>query len=285
MCRFFAYFGVDSLMYDAMYNSENSLVSQSKSAQKRRCPTNGDGFGIGWYPAHDDPEPGNFVATTPAWSCRNLKNLCRKILTPVFFAHVRDASHGMPVSSTNCHPFQYGHFLWMHNGYIENFERIKRQLIALLSDQAFYQIQGNTDSEFAFALFLDEIKFNNDASQNEIELALVETIRKIMTLQKNAGLTSISFMNFIVTNGQSMVSTRFTSDKIHQPPSLFYTNKKMSLDSKGCLDLQTAQGVESVIIASEPITSVKESWQKIDRNQLISVSKHFKIDIKNIEIA
>lgn len=280
MCRFFAYFGVNALMYDAMYNSENSLVSQSKSAQKRRCPTNGDGFGIGWYPAHDDPEPGHFVATSPAWSNRNLRNLCRKIMTPVFFAHVRDASHGMPVSTSNCHPFQYGHFLWMHNGYIENFDQIKRPLIALLSDRAFHQIQGNTDSEFAFGLFLEEINFKNEATKSEIEIALKTTIDKISELQKSSGIKSVSSMNFIVTNGQNMVSTRFTTDIQHQPPSLFYSSQSMFLNDNGIFNLQETDQIQSVIIASEPITANKNSWQKIDRNKMITITANFQIEIK-----
>jgi glutamine amidotransferase len=269
-------------MYDAMFNAENSLVEQSKSAKKRRQPVNGDGFGIGWYPAHDDPEPGTYVATTPAWSDRNLRNLCRKINTPLFFAHVRDASHGMPVSSTNCHPFQTENFLWMHNGYINEFFTIKRQLIDLLSDRAFSQIHGNTDSEFTFALFLDEIGFNHQASTAEIELAVISTINKITQLQQHNNITSNASMNFIVSNGRGIVSTRYATDKLTQPPSLFYSESKMSLDKNGVLTLRKEGETASIIIASEPITDDRTSWNKINRNQIISVNSKLEIKISDL---
>jgi glutamine amidotransferase len=282
MCRFFSYFGPQTVMYDAMYNADNSLVEQSKSAQKRRQPVNGDGFGIGWYPAHDDPEPGTYVATTPAWSDRNLRNLCSKIETPLFFAHVRDASHGMPVSSTNCHPFQTENFLWMHNGYINEFHLIKRQLINLLSDKAFNQIHGNTDSEFTFALFLDEIEFNHHATTLQIKHAVTSTINKIVQLQNSANITSNASMNFVVSNGKGIVSTRYSTDKHTQPPSLFYNQSKMSLNKQGALTLRCKSNNQSIIIASEPITNDRTCWIKIDRNQIISVNAQLEIEISDL---
>lgn len=42
----------------------------------------------------------------------------------------------------------------MHNGGIADFHLIKRKLQASLSDELFAVPQGNTDSEWAFALFL-----------------------------------------------------------------------------------------------------------------------------------
>jgi predicted glutamine amidotransferase len=42
----------------------------------------------------------------------------------------------------------------MHNGGIADFHLIKRKLQASLPDELFSVPQGNTDSEWAFALFL-----------------------------------------------------------------------------------------------------------------------------------
>ncbi len=33
-------------------------------------------------------------------------------------AQVRAAMPGMPVSEQNCHPFQFGRYMWMHNGMV-----------------------------------------------------------------------------------------------------------------------------------------------------------------------
>ena len=35
-----------------------------------------------------------------------------------FLFQVRAAMPGMPVSEQNCHPFQWGRYMWMHNGMV-----------------------------------------------------------------------------------------------------------------------------------------------------------------------
>jgi predicted glutamine amidotransferase len=51
-------------------------------------PTNGDGFGLGWY---DDagPKPGVFRSIEPAWSDHNLRELANHSRSGHFFAHIR----------------------------------------------------------------------------------------------------------------------------------------------------------------------------------------------------
>ncbi len=76
--------------------------------------------------------------------CRNNENLGRlscKIVSPLVFAHVRAAYPGMPVSEQNCHPFQWGRYMWMHNGVVGGFMRIRRALLASLSDAAYDTVQ------------------------------------------------------------------------------------------------------------------------------------------------
>jgi len=45
----------------------------------------------------------------------------------------------------------------MHNGGIEQFSKIKRRLQQELPDEVFNVVNGNTDSEWAFALFLSKV--------------------------------------------------------------------------------------------------------------------------------
>src|SRR5215217_9232473 len=88
--------------------------------------TNGDGFGLGWY----DPEaktPAVFHSIEPAWNDRNLREVASHVESPLFLAHIR-ASTGTAVQQTHCHPFRYGRWLWVHNGLVRHFHRIKRDL-------------------------------------------------------------------------------------------------------------------------------------------------------------
>jgi glutamine amidotransferase len=48
----------------------------------------------------------------------------------------------MPVSEQNCHPFVFGRYMWMHNGTVAGFSRIKRQLLGILSDDAYNAVWG-----------------------------------------------------------------------------------------------------------------------------------------------
>lgn len=94
-------------------------------------------------------------------ACRNNENLARlscKIISPLVFAHVRAAYPGMPVSEQNCHPFQWGRYIWMHNGVVGGFSRIKRRLLDQLSDAAYNSIQSfHSDSAVSFAVFLNHL--------------------------------------------------------------------------------------------------------------------------------
>jgi len=127
-------------------------------------PLNGDGFGVGWYDPNDAGDHANnksstpcvFTSVMPAWNNPNLLRLAEKIQSHLVFAHVRAASSDTPVSETNCHPWQYGNFLWMHNGFVSGFTKIKRRLRESLTDELYQLISGNTDSESAFAVFLNQ---------------------------------------------------------------------------------------------------------------------------------
>ncbi|WDE02401.1 class II glutamine amidotransferase [Thalassomonas actiniarum] len=256
MCRFLAYSGEAILMNELVFNASNSLVSQSKHATMRANPLNADGFGLGWYPEHDDDIPGTFVSIEPAWSNRNLIQITSKIKTRHFFAHVRDASAGMPVSQSNCHPFQYGPYLWMHNGRLDQFSKFRRNISKGLSDQAFDYIKGNTDSEYAFALFLDEIAFDPHASAQTLKKAMCTTIEKISRYRQAVDAHSNAFINFALTNGHTGIFTRLSTLADVRPASLFYQAK-----------------ANAVIVASEPLNRDKEDWVKVERNTLLSVSQ------------
>jgi predicted glutamine amidotransferase len=54
-----------------------------------------------------------FTSITPAWNNDNLNRLATKLESGVIFAHVRAAYPGMPVSEANCHPFQWGRYIFM----------------------------------------------------------------------------------------------------------------------------------------------------------------------------
>src|SRR3954454_18507266 len=149
MCRWLAYTGSPVLVEDLLYRPEHSLIVQSMSSTLGAEPTNGDGFGLGWY--GDGDGPGVFRSIEPAWNDRNLHEVAAHVHSPRVFAHIR-AAIGSPVQQTNCHPFRSGGWLWMHNGYIDGFREMKRDLAMMVDPDLYGDIEGTTDTEMLLFL-------------------------------------------------------------------------------------------------------------------------------------
>jgi glutamine amidotransferase len=149
-----------SFLSDLILNPTHSILTQSYDCRLRldhRRPHNGDGFGVGYYTSPTlSTEPCIFTSTTPAWNCVNLERLAKKTTSSLVFAHVRATTTGA-LSESNCHPFSFHSLMFMHNGHIANFSSIKRPLVSSLRDEYFLMVEGSTDSEWAFALFLDTL--------------------------------------------------------------------------------------------------------------------------------
>ena len=151
MCRWIAYRGETIPLEQYVTAPAHSLVVQSQRALESTAATNGDGFGMGWYGQHS--EPGLYREVRPAWSDENLRYLCRHIRSHLYFAHVR-ASTGTPITRPNCHPFACGRWLFMHNGMIGNWSRLRRKVEALIPDEVYGSRIGTTDSEAVFLAIL-----------------------------------------------------------------------------------------------------------------------------------
>src|SRR3954471_11556924 len=151
MCRWLAYSGSPILLSEALYSPAHSLIDQSLHSSLGAETTNGDGFGVGWY--GEQPAPGFFHSTEPAWNDQNLLELSSHISSSLFFAHIR-AAIGSAVQQTNCHPFRHGRWLFMHNGYLNELHKVKRDLILAVDPSLYPEILGQTDTEILFYLAL-----------------------------------------------------------------------------------------------------------------------------------
>jgi ergothioneine biosynthesis protein EgtC len=285
MCRFLCYKGRDILLSRLLYEPKNSLIAQSFKAQEREEPLNGDGFGIGWYSPDISATPCPFTSITPAWSNRNLRNLSSHVRSSCFFAHVRAATKGMVVSEENCHPFYSDRFLWMHNGRVGGFKKIQRKLRDSLPDPIYHQIQGTTDSEHAFALFLNCLGDPGAvASLDQIVSALKETLNTLEVLKKEKGVREPSFCNFAVTDGDSMVVSRYVSDQSLDPESLYYTSgRKYTCEDGICQMVEAAYHEHSVIVASERLTHPEVDWIRVPKNHLVVVTSDLNVQVRALD--
>ncbi|HYF08743.1 MAG TPA: class II glutamine amidotransferase, partial [Acetobacteraceae bacterium] len=178
MCRWIAYAGPPLRMDTLLFRPENSLIRQSLHAT-RGVTTNGDGFGLGWY--GERSFPGLYRDILPAWNDANLRSLAEQVRARLFFAHVR-ASTGTATSRENCHPFAFEHLLFMHNGRIGGYDRIRRRLEALVDDAFYQHRRGTTDSEVFFLLALSNGLFDEPIP------ALARTLGQVRRVMAEAGI-------------------------------------------------------------------------------------------------
>ncbi|MCP3919338.1 MAG: class II glutamine amidotransferase [bacterium] len=141
MCRFTLYAGPALRLAELLLDPQHSLIHQSRSSEERAEPTNGDGFGVAWFP-REDTRPARYRSVRPAWGDANLRSLARVVSSGCILAHVRAATQGHSAGEANCHPFVHGGYAFMHNGDLGGVRGVRRELLAGLSDAAFDAIDG-----------------------------------------------------------------------------------------------------------------------------------------------
>ena len=276
----------------------NLTLHQSYASELREkgpgSTLNGDGFGVGWY-ADTSGTPCIFTSISPAWNNRNLLRLSHKILSPLIFAHIRAASPGSPTNESNCHPFQYRQFMWMHNGHVADFHLVKRRLITYISDECFNLVEGTTDSEYCFVLYLHVLFTTNGTkveqgaynleqpipdsqyySPEVLYTAMTDTIALLNCWINESGSPKHSMLNFCLTDGRTLVSTRYANTKDGPAASLFYSSgtkfERNPRDPERYIMSQADRRQMCHIIASEPLTDDKDDWVQVPRNHMVVVT-------------
>ena len=140
----------------------------------------------------------------------------------------------------------------------------KRAMRRILPDPLYDAINGNTDSEHAFALLLDEIgDLDRELTSDEFADALERTINRITAMSRENRIVDASSMNFAVTDGRHVLATRCRNKVSETPPSLFYC---LGTDCSGC-----GGRLGSVIISSEPLTKQEGKWALVPSNHMLVI--------------
>ena len=283
MCRFIAYLGQPLLVERVLVKPVNSLINQSFHALETSMPVNGDGFGLGWYNKDIRPEPGRYVSIQPAWNDQNLIDAASMLKSTCFLAHVRHATEGS-VSTENCHPFHFNEFLMMQNGGIHEFSKIKRSVSRLMDDEAYDWIRGQTDTEYILGLFMTIARQKaNDRHLhlNELVVCLKETFEHIEELKAAAKLTQPSLYNLVLTNGEAMIATRYSTKPEEESRTLHIASRADYYTTEsGKLELRESQEEHvGYLLASEQLTDDKDFWREIPINHYVTINRHLEVDI------
>ena len=253
MCRWLAYSGSPVLVEDLLYGPKHSLIDQSLHSTMGAETTNGDGFGIGWYGERETP--GTFHSVEPAWSDRNLRDLAAHVRSPLVFAHIR-ATSGSPVQQTNCHPFRHGRWLWMHNGVLGDFSRVKRDLVLAIDPDLYSAIEGSTDSEVFFYLALT-LGLEDDPPG-----AVARAVGLIEETGRKHGVEHPVQMTVATTDGACVWAFRYSSEG--RSRTLFYSTRVDTLRQQHPeVAVLHELSDESRLVVSEPLGDLVGAWNEV----------------------
>lgn len=276
MCRFIAYLGKKPVLLRHVIDApENSLICQSKAARKGPSRINADGFGIGWYQKQIQANPAIFKSILPAWNDQNLLSITRIVESECFLGHVRASTIGA-VNYENCHPFTFDDYMFMHNGSIFGMEKIRHKISHHLRDRYFNHILGRTDSEYFFALVMD-ILHQLPQEQPALDLmaqAMQMAITQINTFQEPYKDEFHARINSVLTNGEEMIVTRYTSGDPNEVLPVFFTiGDEWDAQTQNSHMLPTKDKPQALLIATEPLTENITGWEEIPANHMLKIDK------------
>jgi glutamine amidotransferase len=255
-----AYSGSPILLEELLFKPQHSLIDQSMSSRSAETPTNGDGFGVGWYGYKG--RAGLYHSIRPAWNDFNLRDLAAQIETPLFLAHVRATSQAT-VQETNCHPFRYRNWLFVHNGEIFEIEKLRRDLLFAVAPDMFTNILGTTDSELMFHLAL------TFGLESDPLGALARMAGFVEQTGRNHGVEESLWMTVAVSDGNSLYAIRYASDG--EAPTLYHSR---DIDDVYRINPQLRQvvGRSTRVIVSEPVGAFSEMWQAVPQGSSVQVT-------------
>jgi predicted glutamine amidotransferase len=263
MCRWMAWLGQPVLIDELLFKTQHGIVDQSLHSRLGAEPTNGDGFGLGWYGSGDGP--GLYRSVSPAWADANLRELTRHIESPLFLTHVR-AAIGSPVQQTNCHPFRHGNWLFVHNGFIAGFHRIRRDMMMAMDPALFADVHGSTDTEVVFGLALT-LGLERDPIR-----ALERTVGLIESIAARHGVADAVQATFGVSDGESLWAVRYATTG---PPRSLFASSNVDAVRRLHPDNPRFQRLspDDRLIVSEPFSDLPGVWEEIPAGTAVSVRR------------
>jgi glutamine amidotransferase len=260
MCRWLAYSGAPIFLDEVLFKTDHSLIDQSLRATDAATTTNGDGFGIGWYGKRDIP--GVYKDIRPAWNDKNLQALAAQIESPMFLAHVR-ATTGSPVQRTNCHPFNYEKWLFVHNGAINDFGKLHRDLAFAVAPQFFPYIGGSTDSELMFLLAL------TFGMETDVQSGISRMAGFVEHTAAQHDVEDALQMTLGISDGESLFAVRYSS--VGDSRSLFH-----SASRDATMEIAPEAGRfsrDARAIVSEPLSDLEEDWISVAESTFVTINR------------
>ncbi len=256
MCRLFGFRSVlESQVHSSLVAAENALGVQSQAHP--------DGWGVAYYVAGT---PHVIKSSAAAFTDGLFSRVSGVVSSNTVLAHVRRASVG-EVNLLNSHPFQFGRWVFAHNGEVVGFSEVKDTLRARIEPSLWRYRLGDTDSEVVFFVFLSALlrRTGLHAPLPGIEPvadSLRETIEGIVALSEQRGLERPR-LTTVVTDGTVMVASCLGRE-LHRSTWKRHCPERDACGSyaPACETPQPDRRVSHFIVSSEPLQG-QNVWERL----------------------
>lgn len=265
MCRLYGVKGKNKeTIHNSMIAAENALLHQSG--------WHSDGWGLAYY---QQGCPHLIKSPTSAFEDHLFARLANRVASETVVAHLRKSTMGC-IAATNTHPFQFGRWIFAHNGNIRQFRRFEAE-IGRAIDEPFRQYRlGDTDSELIFYFLLARLnraelleRPSGAAVVNELAAGLNDLQKIIGRHVTVDGDSDQTYLSLILTDGNIFFA--------------YQGGKRLYYNLGADLRVGSAQPehVAKLEVSSEP-TEPKGFWRALNPGECVAVDKTMHVTVQRI---
>lgn len=279
MCRLFGFRSViNSQVHRSLVSADNALGVQSQ-----RHP---DGWGVAYYIGD---APHLIKSSDTALSDHIFQRVSGVVSSETVVAHIRKATQGV-LSPLNSHPFQYGRWIFAHNGNLQDFAEHRAELLSRVHPHFRRFVLGDTDSELLFYLLLTHMErrravHRDDFTVDELAAATHNALDEVQEVVGPLQATPLApgvdatYLTFLLTNGRVILA--------HQggQPLYYSTYKDRCPERDTCpsfapeCEMVSKSGfVNHLIFSSEPLLG-ENIWLPMNPGQMVGVDRRMRLRV------
>lgn len=276
MCRLFGFRSViRSQVHHSLLDADNALGVQSEAHP--------DGWGVAYYIGG---APHLIKSSATALSDQLFHRVSGIVAAETVVAHIRNATQG-EMTPINAHPFQYGRWIFAHNGNLKDFPQHREALLSRIPPELRRYVLGTTDSEVLFYLLLGHVAERGDLHDRELPMralmdAVEDTVAEVQSIvgplnPDDSAPPTETFLTFVITNERLLLA--------HQGGKRLYwsTWKHKCPERDVCpsfgasCEAATRTGfVNHLVVTSEPLHG-QNVWLQMEPGEIVAVDGRMRL--------